>query len=72
MDKNRKIAIIYYLAAAVCYICAVIWFCGSNTSLGTVWLCIGSANLCLGSVWMKRSSDAENQENEKNSEEDKK
>lgn len=61
MDRNRKIAIIYYLAAAACYICTVVFLYGKNTSLGAVWLCIGSTNLCLGSVWMKRSGDAEEQ-----------
>ena len=65
MDKNKKLAIIYYLAAAVCYICACIWFCGKNTSLAVVWLCIGSTNLCLGSVWMKRSCDAQEQDKDK-------
>ena len=26
-----------------------------------MWLCIGSVNLCLGTVWMKRSQDPETQ-----------
>ena len=61
MDKNRKNAIIYYLTAAVCFVCSVIWFCGGKGGFGAMWLCIGSVNLCLGTVWMKRSQDPETQ-----------
>ena len=67
MDKNKKTAIIYYIASFVCYICAIIWFCGSSS--GIMWLCIGSANLCLGSVWLIRSRDRKSQTKDENSEE---
>lgn len=62
MEKRKKIAIFYYLTAVICYVCAVMWFCGSRAGLGAMWLCIGSANLCLGSVWMKRSRKPDDQE----------
>ena len=69
MDKNNKTAIIDYIASFVCYICAIIWFCGSSSSSGIMWLCIGSANLCLGSAWLIRSRDRNSQTKDENSEE---
>lgn len=61
MNRNKKIAICYFLTAAICYVCSVIWFCSDKGGLGSMWLCIGSANLCLGSVWMKKAQESEDQ-----------
>ena len=68
-ELRKKAANIYYIASFVCYICAMIWFCGSSSSLGIMWLCIGSENLCLGSVWLIRSRDRNSQTKDENSEE---
>ena len=59
MDKNKKVAIIYYITSVICYLCSIVWFGSSSAGFGTMWLCIGSANFCLGSVYLKRSKKKE-------------
>lgn len=59
MKKYQNISIVYYLIAVACYICSIVWFCSDSSGLGTMWLCIGSANLCLGTVFLKKSKGEE-------------
>lgn len=68
MDKNKKTAIIFWLAAALCFICSIIWFCMGKGGLGGMWLCIGSANLFNGLIRFKRCRESE----EHNKQEDEK
>ena len=65
MNKKKKTAIIYYLVAFVCYICSIVWFCSDDSGLGAMWLCIGSANLCLGSLWVNKSKAEEEKDEQK-------
>ena len=69
MKKQKKTAIIYYLVAFVCYICSIVSFCSDSTGLGTMWLCLGSSNLCLGSLWVNKSK-AEEEQNEQKKDDD--
>lgn len=39
---------LYYLTCVLFYIVAIINFFNSDTTTGVVWLCLGSAFLCLG------------------------
>ena len=55
MNSTKKTAIAYYITAAISYICAIIWFIRDKSNTAFLWLCLGSANLSLGSVWRKRS-----------------
>lgn len=62
MKKN--LTVILYYAASVCfYIAAIIGFMNDN-SMATVWFCLGSAMLCLGSA--KLSKIKKNEEQKKN------
>lgn len=39
---------LYYLTCVLLYIVAIINFFNSDTTTGTVWLCLGTVFLCLG------------------------
>lgn len=62
--KEYKIsAALFYVSAVLFYLAAIInIFCGNNTSMGIVWLCLGSTFLCLGPLYLKKSK--ENKETE--------
>lgn len=53
---------LYYLTCVLFYIVAIINFFNSDTTTGAVWLCLGSAFLCLGT-----SSKQKNNENDDDS-----
>ena len=56
MKKEKICAILYYNAAVFFYLAAAInIFGGNDTSMGVVWLCLGSTFLCLGSVWLNKT-----------------
>ena len=52
-NSNKKIAGIYYFAS-LCFIN------GDNNSMAVVFLCLGSSNLCLGSVYLNKDKDRDN------------
>ena len=64
-NSNKKIAGIYYFASLCFYIAAIINFIinfinGDNNSMAVVFLCLGSSNLCLGSVYLNKDKDRDN------------
>lgn len=62
MERNKRIAIIYYVASAMFFVSAAIMFFTSSAGFGAFWLALGAANLCLGSVWMKKYQDEKRDE----------
>lgn len=54
---KKKVSIIYYFAAVCFYIAAIICFFNGNTSQGVIMLCLGSSQLCLGSVWLRKNKE---------------
>ena len=46
--KKMRNKSLYYLTCVLFYIVAIINFFNSDTTTGVVWLCLGSAFLCLG------------------------
>lgn len=66
MKKSKAYKIcstLFYVSAVFFCLAAIINIVGgNNTSIGIVWLCLGSTNLCLGSVFLKKSK--ENSEKE--------
>ena len=57
-NSNKKIAGIYYFASLCFYIAAIINFINEdNNSMAVVFLCLGSCNLCLGSVYLNKDKD---------------
>ena len=60
-NSNKKIAGIYYFASLCFYIAAIINFInGDINSMAVVFLCLGSSNLCLGSVYLNKDKDRDN------------
>lgn len=56
--KTNKIAsTLYYCVSVCCYICSVINFIINNTSIGVIYLGLGSTFLCLGSVYLNKDKD---------------
>ena len=81
-DKKKNelhtTATLFYIVAVIDYLVAISYFFGGgDTSLGIMWLCIGSTFLCLGAANTKRWKDEQNsaekeksdKENEESSEE---
>lgn len=60
--KNEKILmLIYFIGSIGAYVNAVLNLIGGyNTSRGVVWLCIGSAMLCFGSVELNKMKKKDN------------
>ena len=60
-NSNKKIAGIYYFASLCFYIAAIINFINEdNNSMAVVFLCLGSSNLCMGSVYLNKDKDRDN------------
>lgn len=55
MDKNKRCAVLWYVAAFGAYIASVVFFFGPARHLGALCLCLGSAMLCIGSAYMRKS-----------------
>ena len=56
MKAKKFTSLLYYIAACCFYIVAAIKFFGDGDSnSGVVWLSLGSAMLCLGTVWFKKT-----------------
>ncbi|MBR3692470.1 MAG: hypothetical protein IKL89_07225 [Clostridia bacterium] len=53
MKKAYFPAVCHYIAALAFFVAAILGFVRDN-SLAVVWLCLGSANLCFGSVHLTR------------------
>ena len=60
--KKGKAGSLLYLPSVLFYIAAILCFTTDDTSMGVVWLALGSSFLCLGSVHGKKAngSDSEN------------
>lgn len=66
MKKEKTCAILYYISAVLFYVVAAInFFSDKDTSMGVVWLCLGSTMLCLGSVWLNKSKKKNDETEEK-------
>ena len=69
-DENNKtnkiVAILNYFSSICFYIVAIINFIKDNSSMGVIYLCLGSTFLCLGSVNLnKDKEDKEDKEQKK-------
>lgn len=66
MKVDNVVPICYCFAAVCFYITAIINFVGKNTSMGVVYMCLGSTMLCLSTVWsnIKKGYDEDAEENE--------
>lgn len=58
MKKYKISSKLFYASGALFYLAAIINIVGGNdTSVGVVWLALGSTFLCLGYVNLKKSKD---------------
>lgn len=56
--KNYKLSsTLYYISSILFYISAILCFVDKNPSMGVVWLCLGSTNLCLGSNYTNKAKE---------------
>ena len=63
MKKLKISAILYYVAAILYYISAVINFAGENSNYRAgLWICFGSAFLCLGISHSKKIKENKDKE----------
>ena len=66
MKKYKLISTLFYVAAVLYYLAAIITFVsGNHNSTGIMWLCLGSAILCFGSVFLNKSKDNDNDAEDK-------
>lgn len=50
-EENKRSINLFYLSAVLFYLASIITFIvGNGNSMGIVWMCLGSAFLCFGSV----------------------
>lgn len=63
---NRKLSILYYLAAAGFFVVFIIRMLDSGFSGNVVWLCLASANLCLGAAALRRNKKNDNDDDKEN------
>ena len=55
MNNKKSLMFIFFVGAIGAYITAALNFIGGhNTSLGVIWLCLGSAMLCFGSIELNK------------------
>ena len=63
-EENKKRLNLFYYSAVLFYFASIINFiAGNNNSMGFVWLGLGSAFLCLGSVNSIKSKENEDTKN---------
>ena len=63
-EENKKRLNLFYYSAVLFYLASIINFiAGNNNSMGFVWLGLGSAFLCLGSVNSIKSKENEDTKN---------
>ena len=60
VKKEKKYSILFFIASILFYIAAIISFTNGNNSMVVVWLCLGSAYLCLGSTHKKKEDNNAN------------
>ena len=53
-NKKKRISILFYVAAALMYIVCIRNSMAGNTGLGATYMCLASANLCNGSLWLNK------------------
>lgn len=66
MKKNKwnSVSNLNYIAALCMYIASILYFINEDTSMGALFLCLGSSNLCIGTA-NKKKEDIKEQGNEK-------
>lgn len=59
MKKENISSILFYVASTLFYVAAIINLAGGNrNSMAVVWMCLGSAFLCLGSLHKKKDKES--------------
>lgn len=63
--EKRKISVstLNYITAILFYLAAIINFINDKTTIGVVWLCLGSTYICLASLNAKKKKDTDDEKN---------
>ena len=60
-EKGTKIiSILYLFSSVIFYIVAILRFFDKNQHMGVVYLCLGSASLCFGSIYLNKYKNKDN------------
>ena len=59
---NKKLSILYYLIAVGFFIIFITRMLKSGFSSSLVWLCLGTANFCLGTFYLTRNKNDDDKE----------
>lgn len=62
MKANKSRGALFYAAAVLFYLAAIINFTGADRSSGVIGLALGSAFLCLGSRYAKEAKESKDDE----------
>ena len=63
MKKGKVTTILFFAASILCYVVAIIKFAtDTDSSMGGMWLCIGSAVLCLDVVNLEKTKNKNSEE----------
>lgn len=55
--SNKIVSTLNYFTAVCFYIVSIIDFVNKNNNLGIIYLCLGSAFMCLGTIWLNKEKD---------------
>lgn len=65
MKTNKVSGVLFYAAAGIFYVMAIIGFASTHYSWGVIGLALGSILLCLGSVYARKAKGSKNDEEKK-------
>lgn len=61
--SNKTTVTLYYIVSLLFYITAIIKFFNTGFSSGVVWLCLGSAFLCIGESVKRKNKNSDEEDN---------
>lgn len=64
-EMNKKLSILYYLVAVGFFIIFIIRMLKGGFSSNVIWLCLGTANFCLGMFYLTRNKNDNDKGNKK-------
>ena len=54
MNREKLCCILYFVASLFLYVAAILGFTGGEKTMGVIYLCLGSAMLCLGAAKLNK------------------
>lgn len=63
-SSNKIVSTLNYFTAVCFYVVSIINFVNKDNSMGVFYLCLGSAFMCLGSVWLNKDKEKSKKSND--------